>query len=85
MPPRRKVPVWLLATVRFGERIVVGSLDVLLAVLKSPPPETVAVLVTLLTPTGAPSPTLTLKLKTFVLLPTRFEIIVKAVLVQVIT
>ena len=53
-----------LAIVKFGERIVVGSLDELFEVFVSPPPLTFAVLVTLFVPTAVPNPTLTAKLNT---------------------
>lgn len=52
--------------VKLGERIVVGSVSLSLAVLTCPPPETEALLVTLFVPTAVPKPTLTLKLKTLV-------------------
>ncbi len=43
-----KLPVWLLVMVRSGINVtLVGSLAVLFEVMNSPPPETVAVLVTL--------------------------------------
>ena len=50
MPPAVKLPLWVLVIVRSGtavEVIVVGSLAESLLVLLSPPPDTVAVLVTL--------------------------------------
>jgi hypothetical protein len=55
-----------LAIVKLGEIIVVGSVALSLAVLICPPPETEALLVTLLVPTAVPNPTLTLKLNTLV-------------------
>src|SRR5437899_2668065 len=59
--PCVKFPEWVFAIVRSGDkvvRIVVGSFAVLLPVLVSPPPETVAVLVTV---TGALLATLTVR------------------------
>lgn len=66
--------------VKSGERIVVGSVVVLLPVFCSPPPETLALLVTLFVPTAVPKPTLTLKLKTLV-----SDAAIAVELVQVIT
>ena len=59
--PCLNVPEWVPATVRsINCAMVVGSLAVLLAGSTSPPPETVAVLVTL---AGASSATLTVSVR----------------------
>src|SRR5437773_11423507 len=66
--PRVKFPVCVFVTVRSGWSMVVGSLSLLLAVLTSPPPDTVAVLVTL---AGALLATLTVSVKVELLLTFR--------------
>jgi hypothetical protein len=55
-----------LVIVKLGEITVVGSVAELFEESLSPPPETLAELVTLLVPTTVPNPTLTAKLNTLV-------------------